>query len=60
EYTRGVRLGNFGAVRKEVQDAIQAVLFENKPVQQALDEAAERSNAILRKFEKTYPGATLP
>jgi sn-glycerol 3-phosphate transport system substrate-binding protein len=60
EYTRGVRLGNFGAVRKEVQDAIQAVLFENKPVQQALDEAADRSNAILRKFEKTYPGAQLP
>ena len=60
EYTRGVRLGNFGAVRKEVQDAIQAVLFENKPVQQALDEAAERSNAILRKFEKTYQGAQLP
>ena len=60
EYTRGVRLGNFGAVRKEIQDAMQAVLFNNVPAQEALDTAAERSNAILRKFEATYPGQKLP
>lgn len=60
EYTRGVRLGNFGAVRKEIQDAMSAVLFNNVPVQQALDEAAARSNEVLRKFEATYAGKTLP
>jgi sn-glycerol 3-phosphate transport system substrate-binding protein len=60
EYTRGVRLGNFGAVRKEVADAMQEVLFNNVPVQQALDGAAERSNEILRRFEQTYAGQQLP
>jgi len=60
EYTRGVRLGNFGAIRLEVANAMQDVLFNNVPVQQALDAAAERSNAILRKFEATYPGQALP
>jgi sn-glycerol 3-phosphate transport system substrate-binding protein len=60
EYTRGVRLGNFGAVRKEVADAMQSVLFNNVPPQQALDLAAERSNAVLRKFEQTYKGVALP
>lgn len=59
EYTRGVRLGNFNAIRKEIGDAMQAVLFNDKPVQQALDEAAVRSNEILRRFEKTYKGASL-
>ncbi|KKX31704.1 extracellular solute-binding protein [Rhizobium sp. LC145] len=59
EYTRGVRLGNFNAIRKEIGDAMQAVLFNDKPVQQALDDAAARSNEILRRFEKTYKGASL-
>jgi sn-glycerol 3-phosphate transport system substrate-binding protein len=36
------------------------VLFNNVPVQEALDAAAERSNEVLRKFEATYPGKTLP
>jgi len=36
------------------------VLFNNLPVQEALDTAAERSNEVLRKFEATYPGQALP
>ena len=60
EYTRGIRLGNFGAIRKEIQNAMASVLFENVPVQQALDTAAEHSNASLRKFEQTYKGVQLP
>lgn len=60
EYSRGIRLGNFGAVRKEIQDAISAVLFNDADPQQALDEAAVRSNEVLRKFEATYAGKTLP
>ncbi|WP_309084987.1 extracellular solute-binding protein [Chelativorans sp.] len=59
EYTRGIRLGNFTAIRKEMGDTIQQVLFQNVPVQEALDGAAERSNAVLRRFEKTYQGAQL-
>ncbi|MDO6966381.1 extracellular solute-binding protein [Rhizobium alvei] len=59
EYTRGVRLGNFNAIRKEIANAMQEVVFNNKPVQQALDEAAARSNEILRRFEKTYQGKAL-
>lgn len=59
ENTRGVRLGNFNAIRKEIGVAMQEVIFNNKPVQQALDDAAVRSNEILRRFEKTYKGASL-
>jgi sn-glycerol 3-phosphate transport system substrate-binding protein len=57
ENTRGIRLGNFVQIRKEISMAMQDVLFNNKPVQQALDEAAARSNDILRRFEKTYANA---
>ncbi len=60
ENTRGIRLGNYVAIRKEVADAIASVMFDNTPVQQALDTAVEHGNAILRKFEKTYAGVTLP
>lgn len=60
ENTQGIRLGNYVTMRKEIGDAMAKVLFENMPVQQALDTAVERGNALLRKFEKTYQGAQLP
>lgn len=60
ENTRGIRLGNYVQIRKEVGDAIASVLFDNVAPQQALDTAVEHGNAILRKFEKTYQGAALP
>ncbi|MGV3490634.1 MAG: extracellular solute-binding protein [Devosia sp.] len=60
EYTRGVRVGNFGAVRQEVIKAMQSVIFDNADPQTALNEAAARSNEILRKFEQTYKGQQLP
>jgi len=60
EYTRGVRLGNFGAVRVEIQKAMQSVIFDGADPKVALDEAAARSNEILRKFEQTYKGQQLP
>lgn len=60
EYTRGVRLGNFGAVRVEIQKAMQSVIFDGADPQTALDEAAARSNEVLRKFEQTYAGQQLP
>lgn len=58
--SKGIRLGNYVSIRKEVADAISKVLFDNVPVQQALDDAAAHANAILRKYEQTYQGATLP
>jgi len=60
EYTRGIRLGNFGAVRQEVSKAMQSVIFDGVAPQKALDDAAARSNEILRKFEQTYKGQQLP
>lgn len=60
ENSRGIRLGNFGAVRLEVAKAMQSVIFDGVDPQQALDEAATRSNEILRKFEQTYKGQQLP
>lgn len=60
EYTRGIRLGNFGAVRQEVAKAMQSVIFDGVAPQKALDDAAARSNEILRKFEQTYKGQQLP
>jgi len=60
EYTRGIRLGNFGAVRQEVAKAMQSVIFDGTDPQKALDDAAARSNEILRKFEQTYKGQQLP
>ena len=39
---------------------MQAVLSGQKTPQEALDDAVSRSNTILRKFERTYKGKTLP
>ena len=60
ENTHGIRLGNYVTMRKEIGDAISQVMFNNVPVQQALDTAVEHGNALLRKFEKTYAGVQLP
>jgi sn-glycerol 3-phosphate transport system substrate-binding protein len=60
EITRGIRLGGFIQIRKEIRDSLEAIFAGKVPVQQGLDEAVERSNAILRRFEKTYAGKTLP
>ena len=47
-------------MRKEIGNAMADVMFNNVPVQQALDTAVANGNALLRKFEKTYQGAQLP
>jgi sn-glycerol 3-phosphate transport system substrate-binding protein len=60
ENTQGIRLGNYVTMRKEIGNAMADVMFNNVPVQQALDTAVANGNALLRKFEKTYQGAQLP
>lgn len=58
--TRGFRLGGMIQQRAEWVSEVQAALAGDKTMQEALNTAAERSNAILAKFAKTYTGKTLP
>jgi sn-glycerol 3-phosphate transport system substrate-binding protein len=58
--SRGIRLGGFLQIRNEVANGLQAIFSNKESVQQAIDETVERGNAILRRFEATYKGKTLP
>ncbi len=58
--TRGIRLGGFIQIRAEWTAEIEAALNGQKTVQEALDTAAERGNAILARFAQTYQGQTFP
>ena len=58
--TRGIRLGGFIQARSEWANEVQAALQGDKTMQEALDTAVERSNAILNKFARTYRGKELP
>lgn len=60
ENTRGIRLGNYASIRAEMVKTIQDVLFNNKPVEQALTEFDAKGNDILRRFQATYKDAVLP
>jgi sn-glycerol 3-phosphate transport system substrate-binding protein len=58
--SRGIRLGNFTSIRAELRTEIEAVFTQNKDVQVAIDSAVERGNQILRRYEQTYQGRSLP
>lgn len=58
--SRGIRLGGFIQIRKETRDALQAIFANKMTVEAGLNQAVERGNAILRRFEKTYAGKQLP
>jgi sn-glycerol 3-phosphate transport system substrate-binding protein len=58
--TRGIRLGNFTSIRAEIRSELEAAFTGKKDVQTALDDAAARSNQILRRFEQTFTGKKLP
>ena len=58
--TRGYRLGSMIQTRAEWKSEVEAALAGQKTMQEALDTAVERSNAMLAKFAKTYEGKTLP
>ena len=51
--SKGLRLGNFVQIRDIINEELEAVWNGSKSAQQGLDDAVERSNALLRKFEKT-------
>ncbi|MBA8839033.1 extracellular solute-binding protein [Ochrobactrum sp. RH2CCR150] len=56
----GIRLGGLLQIRQEIANGLQAIFINNEDVQASLDASAERSNQILRRFERTYKGAQLP
>ncbi len=53
ENSRGLRFGNFVQIRDVINEELENVWGGKKTAQQALDDAAKRGNAMLRKFEKT-------
>ncbi len=59
ENTRGIRLGSYPSIRAEMVKTVQSVMFNNVPVQQALEEFDAKGNEILRRFEATYAGKNL-
>lgn len=57
---RGIRLGAFAAIRAILEDELELVWRGEKAPRDALDEAAERGNALLRRFEAEQRAAAAP
>jgi sn-glycerol 3-phosphate transport system substrate-binding protein len=53
ENSRGLRLGNMVQLRDVWSEEIEQALNGKKTAKEALDAAVEKSNAMLRQFEKT-------
>ena len=51
--SRGLRFGNFVQIRDVINEEMEALWAGNISAQAALDNAVERGNALLRKFERT-------
>ncbi|KQN72592.1 extracellular solute-binding protein [Devosia sp. Leaf64] len=60
ENSRGIRLGSYASIRAEMVKTMQDVLFNDRPVLEALQAFDAKGNEILRRFEQTYKGAQLP
>lgn len=60
DLSKGIRLGNYVEIRNIITEELQKALTGDVTVQAALDTAVERSNVLLRRFEDTYAGRTLP
>ncbi|TCL00746.1 carbohydrate ABC transporter substrate-binding protein (CUT1 family) [Shimia isoporae] len=50
--SRGIRFGNFVQIRDIINEELEALWAGDKTATEALDAAAERGNALLRKFER--------
>lgn len=50
----GFRLGNLPEIRNIIQEEIEMAFQGQQGAQQALDNAVERGNVVLRAFERTY------
>jgi len=56
EYSRGLRLGNFPAIRVVMYEELEAALAGKQGAEEALDKMVKRGNEILREFEALYGG----
>lgn len=52
--SRGIRLGEFPKIREILEEELEGVWAGKVPPKLALDNAAERGNALLRKFEQAH------
>ncbi len=52
--SRGIRLGEFAAIRAIIEEELEEVWEGKVPPKLALDRAAERGNLLLRKFEREH------
>jgi sn-glycerol 3-phosphate transport system substrate-binding protein len=50
--SKGIRLGNFDQIRGIIDEELEAVWSGDKDAQAALDNAVERGNKLLRRFEQ--------
>lgn len=50
--SKGVRLGNFDQIRGIIDEELEAVWAGDKSAKDALDNAVERGNQLLRRFEQ--------
>ncbi len=53
ENSRGVRFGNFVQIRDIINEEMEAIWNGSKNATDALNDAADRGNGLLRKFERT-------
>ena len=51
ENSKGLRFGNFVQIRDIINEELEAVWAGSKSAQEALDDAVERGNQLLREFE---------
>jgi len=58
--TRGIRLGFYVQFREVFMEETQKAFNGEQTMQVALDNAKARGDELLRRFEATYQGATLP
>jgi sn-glycerol 3-phosphate transport system substrate-binding protein len=56
ENTRGIRLGGFVEIRGIMQEEIERALQGQQTAKQALDNAVQRGNQVLRQFERANRG----
>ncbi len=55
--TRGIRLGGFVEIRVIMQEEMERALQGQQTAQQALDNAVQRGNVVLRNFERANRGS---
>jgi len=58
--SRGIRLGEFQKIRLIIEEELEKVWDGTKPPKLALDDAAERGNALLRRFEAAHRAGAEP